>query len=257
MKNIFCIVGLSVLTLPAWTQTKQVLEGGADAVCHVEALREVVSAEVAGQVRVAQQLPKLQTAKIINLRGQPLVLVRTDISPATQEGLSIRLLHVTEIAHHADDIVKQLSIPELLMRKELLWYKGLQLRDLRDVENILENGLETWRSPFREIFTSSSAKAALSYAFPTLYRGMPDALIIPTVVSILPEPYDLQRKEFHTSKLVYTHIVHRDIPASKIADMVLLLEMDGSKGWYKVELDGNKLILTPVSTAMVKGFSVE
>lgn len=257
MKNIFFIVVLTVLTLPTWAQSERVIEGGADAVRKAETFRQVVSAEVAAQKGIAQQLPKLQPAKIINLRGQPLVQVQTDISPATQEELSVRLLHVTEVANHAGDVAKQLSIPELLMQERFLWYKGLQLRDLRDVENILEKGLETWRSPFREIFTSSSAKAALSYAFPTSYWGMPNTLIIPAVVSILPESYDVQWKKFHPSKLVYAHIIHRDIPASKIADMVLLLEIEGNKGWYKVELKDTKLILTPAPTVLVEGFPVK
>ncbi len=219
-----------------------------------------LASRIAQKIRVRTVSSPL--AQISNLPGTPLVQVRMPqvgqiTSPVI---LTAQVLSAAEIATYVGGTVGQIYIPQVLTQMRPSWYRGMKLKDIQEVENILVNGLEVAKSSYPgDIYTSSSARIALSYAIPTglaLRWGTPDALIIPAVVSIRPTAEELERCDLHSSTMRYEHVAREDIPADMLQDVVVFLDINGKPDWYQAGLEGGKLVLTPTPTAREKGFLI-
>ncbi len=134
-----------------------------------------------------------------------------------------------------------------------LWLKP-NIDNLKDIENILINGLEINRSYAYpgQIYATPLLRVALDYAVPPKYfltkPGVKPEIPVVVKIRLTPELLDKKASVSWGTERVFS----KDIPADALADVMMFLEVDGKPGWYKAAWKDNALSLTSAVSKQVQ-----
>ena len=244
IKKLLVLSLLCFCFSPSFAQGKKIIGAGG----RNSSLTGVVTHQTAETLRRTSYTPGVQFARIINLPDGPLVKLggSVDNGPAV---LAARLLSGAENYRriNAGWNAFPIYLPLALNTEEKSFYRGLRLNSLKAVKNILENGIqvdEVSKETGKRIYFSGYLRRAVVFCT----NGKEENLL-PTIV----------RFEVPTWTTVYEHkllsgykdyIVHNDIRARYILDVMIFLEVDGKPDWYKVTLENDELVFTRAPSRM-------
>ena len=220
--------------------------------------------------------PQVRLAQITNLPGQPTVRLRLDSKMSFPTTLHGGVLYSDEVFNHTNFIaLGQLYVPRIFSTEKNVWYRGMSLSTLTDLENILTSGLEisktrAWvTSEAQEgIYITPYLPVALGYAvpaqytrqeiseqktffFPSAYRL--GAAYLPTLVSIPIGLIDDTEKTIY-SMAVDEYAFPSDIPYSAISHIAVFLEINGKPDWYEAVIENNELVLEQMPSILMDGY---
>ena len=192
--------------------------------------------------------PPTQHIKITNLPGEPLVKLggAVDNAPAV---LSARLLDGEALYAGIFPQTRQMIVPSALTRREkAAVYRGMYMADLKNVGNLLINGLEINKSDAYpgEIYTTPFLRMALGYAVPK--PGVKPEIPVLVRIRLTTELLDKKASVSWGAERVF----YKAIPASFLSDVMVFLEVNGKPDWYKVTLENGELIFTPAPSRVFK-----
>ena len=198
---------------------------------------------------------EIRFAKIDRLPGTPLVQVRVPSSISLGEILPARVLPPSQVYRSVS--LGQRSnfyVPSAFDPSERAVYRGIRIKKLTDLENLLRKGMEIRKSSFPQIYAAHTPGIALDYALLqeewAIYENIHDIeLELPVVVRIPITPKLLSNNPFHNDATEVTF--SRSVRADMIPDVMVFLEINGKADWYKAVLENNKLVLISTPTAYV------
>lgn len=191
--------------------------------------------------------------QITNLPGEPLVKLggAVDNAPAI---LSARMLSKQEsykTIWPEQGFSSPIYIPTTLNSEEEVMYRGMRLYQLTSVKYILEHGIKythVSKAMHDKIFFSGWVYRAADFA---TYASM-EQEFLPTIIKFTVPPYrDNIYKRIDVWGFDYFYW-GQDIPASNIQDVMVLFEVNGTPGWYKVTLENGELVFTPAPSRVFK-----
>ncbi len=188
------------------------------------------------QPRTQPPLKRCETT-LLNLQDHPKLIIYTQHNGP----LTARLLF-------PDEIDKQLHafLPKHYIKDRYTLYRGMVLNSLEDLENILQNGLEVYRTrQGTAVWTSPSIHTALNHALPrfTLRHNGEFQTELPVMVRISRTSQLLA--ENPPEDLGYRQPFSRDIKPEYIAEVSVFLEVNGTPDWYTATLEDGHLVLRP------------
>ena len=160
-----------------------------------------------------------------------LAVPQTLLQPQKAVGTLLRSTYMQyREADHALDIhFAQLNQPE----NAAFLYRGMHITDLKTIEDIWTKGLPIGKTGYNSIYMTSNHAVARHYA--KLEDG------IPVVV--------MMRKDAIAGSLrpgnMTNFYAEKDVPASAISDVFMLLDINGRPAWYRA-LWQNKLVFVPL-----------
>lgn len=248
MKKLIFIflIGMSVSPSLAQGGNRSALSHGIQAATSPSVLNSVKQAVVAAMSHHMTESPVMTSVQINNFQNHPRVHISTTI-PVPDGTLSARVLAPYELSPEIFSS-SQGYVPLQFLTAEHAVYRGMKLENIEDLKNILTRGLEINKTQqLNKIYASSSLSVAIYYALPTLWNKWEGEVQtdLPVLVKIPLTSYLLA--ENAPDNLGLRQVFYRDIPADMIEDVMVFLEVDGKPGWYKVILNEEKLILTPVA----------
>ena len=185
----------------------------------------------------------LQVAQVTNRPDQPLLRV---ISVKAQESSSKRLVSARII--NGEDFLEAVypqegyrKLPLALNDREPALYRGMALQ-VENIKNLLIHGVEIEKSAFSQLFFSADIDVALAHA-------NEEKPWIPVVVKFNVTP----NSRLHNLPYFDTddnYIFKRSLSADSISDVLVFLEIDGKRGWYKATLENNELVFRPALTRL-------
>lgn len=194
------------------------------------------------RTEAALKLPGSPHIRIANLPGEPTVKLGGNVDNLPKL-LSARMLSGKESYKGIKKNDTDIYLPVDLNTENPSFYKGLHLYDLKSIQNIFENGIEIDRvsdGMGYKIYFSGYVGRTISFST----NNDDENALLPTII----------RFELPTWLDVYVHkrvwgpedyIVHNDIRARYITDVMVFLEVNGKPDWYKVSLENDELIFTP------------
>lgn len=117
-------------------------------------------------------------------------------------------------------------------------YRGMVLRDLYDLKNILINGLEVNKTRYDRIFTTPYLSAALDYAANN-YGYFPVIVQLPETNELLSRPHRRTIDEI---------FLYGDIAPEHISHVMVFMKIGEKPGWYDVVWQEDKLVFSHVPT---------
>ena len=180
------------------------------------------------------QMP--QVPGLIPHADVPSVSVEVELIPRTE--VYNRIFWNSSEGNFAD---RRVLVPHGVVGSEKALYRGIRLRSLDELKNILVNGLETDKGVVRpgEVYTSFDPLRALNYTIPS--QGINANL--PVLMRI---PYNSSLQQYLSSQDHYVIIFEEDLPASVISDVWVLLSINDRADWCKVVLlEDGKLAFVP------------
>lgn len=199
-------------------------------------LREKTQRALASQVEIRQQ------TRLTNFPDQSSISIYT---PQTRS-LSARLLVPDEL-QTLFRLSKQITMPSHFQVNDQTLYRGMVINQVSDLKNLLQNGLEI-RQTYHpgEIWTSPYPDVAFDYAIPNDWNSwqeeMQTGLPVLVRISLTPELLAKNSPDISWQNRVF----FRDIPARYIPDIMVFLEVNGQRGWYKATLENEEVVLSPV-----------
>ena len=204
--------------------------------------------------------------QIANLPGKPIVQV--DLVGKLASGLvtTVKILprsYLFEnifIRPQQSNKLEVFSPEDVSVNQANLLYRGMMLKNMAEVKNLLANGLEVDKCRSHKdkgIFISSDPLRALRYAAPLEiqpYQNLPVFVKIPLVTDLRP---------YVSRSYGEIFIIKKDIPAPFLLDVWVLLDVNGKPDWCKAVLKDGKLTFIPgygkvqsiSPVALVKAFS--
>ncbi len=200
------------------------------------------------RTEAALKLPGSPHIRITNLPGEPTVKLggAVDNAPAV---LSARLLDGEALYAGIFPQTRQMIVPSALTRREkAAVYRGMYMADLKNVGNLLINGLEINKSDAYpgEIYTTPFLRMALGYAVPK--PGVKPKIPVLVRIRLTTELLDKKASVSWGAERVF----YKAIPASFLSDVMVFLEVNGKPDWYKVSLENDELIFTPAPSRVFK-----
>ena len=113
-------------------------------------------------------------------------------------------------------------------------YRGVVLKDLQELENLLICGMEIDKTGYDGIFTSRYLSVALDYAH-RQYGNIPTLVQVPVTDFLLTRRMRGDMME---------DVFNMDIPAYMISNVMVFVKINGKPGWYDVKLQEDKLIFS-------------
>ncbi|MBR4682469.1 MAG: hypothetical protein IKP06_04115 [Elusimicrobiaceae bacterium] len=224
---------------------------------------------VAGNVEKAvtralvQVKPPMAThIQITNLSGKPFVKLATPLP--VKNGvlgnpfpiLQARVLSGEENYKHLlpdrGGFFPPVYVPEALNAQEEAGFRGLKLYNLRDVQHILEYGLEYRKVTAKmenKIYFADGVYHAAGY----ITDNDSSYLELPTLVrfKLLPDKSNIYANVSLFFDLNYYYWA-KNIPSGYIQDVMVFLEVEGVPGWYKATLENGELVLAPAPSRVFK-----
>ncbi|MCQ2410799.1 MAG: hypothetical protein MJ053_04835 [Elusimicrobiaceae bacterium] len=233
------------VTVGCYAQGKSVVEGGVSAASHST---KVLPEAAFQHIRRAMQKCNLssplimQPLQITNLPGSPEIPLFSHM-PVSSSILQARTLTTKEVSqkifsHYWTDVY----VPVSFASDEVALYRGMELDYLTDIQHILQNGLECNKSRYEGIFFSCSLEMALGYTTGK-YRALPVLVRVPVTADM-----SGTFKSYFNDEYIFL----QDVPADRISDVVVFLEVDGQVGWYKVVLKDGNLALESIPNRLFK-----
>ncbi len=247
MKRTYLIMLLFILAFPAFAQQEKALKAGGQAVVHGSEMAGAITRQMATQA-MSRSAAALRSAQIVNLSGKPTLKIRLE-NPRPVSQAKLLPVHLLTPQKMRDLVFSRegLFIPEIIDAEEWTWFRGMQLKNLAELENVVKNGLELSKSHYEgKIHTTPALNIALGYTFPSRYSSVAeeDEKIIPVLVTI---PYTRELEEEHAFyEDGFQYVFEKDVPTKYMRDILVFWSADGEPGWYKVTFENNELIFTPV-----------
>lgn len=193
------------------------------------------------QVNTPQSIPlTVKTLKIINLPTRPSVHLLFD-TPLPRKS-SVRLVPPRQVYPLLYKLgQRKMFVPRDIVNSTKALYRGMALKNIDELKNILTIGLEIQKSNFtKRIFAACDPLTAILYAQPThLYDAKADW---PVLIKI---PITPALKQYAPVQFATTEAFQKTIPASAISDVWVLLEVNQKADWYKAVLANEEILLFP------------
>lgn len=239
MKKLIALIVLVMLVSPAFTQKGKAGKGIVDAAHGARALKE--TAELGQAVKKLIQVPGTQMAAFINIPGKPRVLIEMPEAepPKQPKLLSAQVLNGDEFRQGVFPQNRFRHLPTSLNSGMPALYRGMGLR-LKEVENILRNGVQKEKSSFDRLYFSTDIDIAVSCADE-------ENLSLPVIVKVGVTPeLEKQHPFSHDADNNYTFL--RDIPAEFVTNVFTYIKVNGKRDWYEMVLKDGQLTLKPTLT---------
>lgn len=133
------------------------------------------------------------------------------------------------------------KLPNALNDSSPALYRGMNLQ-IKHIKNLLTNGLELEKSSFPQLYFSADIDIALASA-------NEENFLLPVLVKVNVTP-DLQVRYPPNLYEDDNYVFNQTIPAKYISDVMVFLEVDGDREWYKVTLEDDELLFNPASTQL-------
>ena len=117
-------------------------------------------------------------------------------------------------------------------------YRGLHVSSLDELKPLLQNGMQKSQTGYNSIYMTANPIVARHYA--KLERGIPVVVMMDKSVlagSLRPENIG----NFYAEK---------DVPAEAVLRVFVLLDINGTPGWYKTTLENERLVFMPVAAKL-------
>lgn len=223
--------------------------------------REVLAKETTVGGLDATTRAGVQLAQIANLPGSPLVPVcLPEGSDPSVEVLRAQVLPPNQV-YKSISLVKnskaQLYVPSALTEPGMALYRGLRIKNLKDVENILLRGMEISKSRFSKLYFSYYPGVALGYTLPpeewAFYEEIGEIdFELPVLVRV---PVTIRLLEKNTPYEDGTEtILYQDLWADMISHVFVFLKIGEKADWYEAILKDKKLLLKPTPTTKTPGW---
>lgn len=260
MKKILIILLVSLLALPSYAQKGKGLKRLFQFFDR-SAVTRTVTRQAAASSLGSSARAGIQLVKITNLPGMPLVQVRVpEESVPSQQVQPAQVLPPSQV-HKSISLVKdmsaQLYVPSALAEPGMALYRGLRIKNLKDVENILLRGMEISKSRFSKLYFSYYPDVALGYTLPpeewATYEDIGEIdFELPVLVKV---PVTIRLLEKNTPHDDGTEtILYQDLWADMISHVFVFLKIGEKTDWYEVVLEGGKLLLKPTPTTNMPGW---
>ena len=250
-KIILCMMLILCLTSLSFAQEEKVAKELFEAA--VKGSTHVTLPEQVGRV-VAQHTfpttfprPGVQLTQIINWSTKPLVRVESPFL-MSEAPLVMKILPAQAINGEAFRQVVfpqqgYRNLPVALNDSSPALYRGMPL-SLKDIKNLLINGLELERSSFPQLYFSADIDIALACA-------NEENTLLPVVVkvNVTPELEMVRRPRLYEYD---NYVFNGSIPSQFINRVLLLLDVNGERGWYEATLKGDELLFKPATTRLFK-----
>ena len=247
MKRMIFVLLLSILPPLVLAQSGKAVQTG---------VKLATQSDIA--LRVAQQTARQSLsrtpalAQITNWTGKPLVRVQQagNVSIPASDDLSPVAVRVPDWQTTARYLFPEgrqghkAHIPSAFEKRQgAAFYRGLSLRRLDELKNLLVNGMERDKvsAYFPGIFAADEAKMALGYATPwgALYPSLP-------VIVRIPDTPELAAENIWEKKTPFSGVFRQDVKPRFISDVMVFLEVNGKPGWHKVMLVDEEMVFIPV-----------
>ena len=254
----FCVV--SIGACPVFAQKGKILQAGLNAAEHApQNITQNIGRELQRTTLQSARSNAPQMARIINLPDMPQVQVRLDDSYPAGSEVEARLLFRNELYRNvglAESLHEHMPVAFTYPKKEV--FRGVKLAKLGELENLLRNGMELDKSHYKgSIYCGYAPTTALDYALPTeesfIYENWAEPDMTFPVIMQIPLTEQLLQ-ENPLDPLEDWAVFHKTIPADRISNIVVFLEINGKQDWYKAGLENNRLLLTPAPPAATKGY---
>lgn len=247
---LFCIsAGIGV------AQENKIIKGATSAAQHVPAMPQQVLDKVRCAMAANATNPAGRTlVQITNLPGAPKIPLKVTPSLTSASGatlLSARAVTGNELTARVFlERWKSLRVPEAFNRDEDALYRGMWLKDLNQLQYILTKGLEVRRTRFPGIFFTNFFADAVQYSA-GLYGNFSVIIKVPVTADMTdPLKPDMQIKL--RKYLIREYLFMQDLPADKISNVIIFLEIDGIGNWYKVTLENGEMVLEQVPSKILR-----
>ena len=246
MKKLFLFLLLWAIGVSSYAQ-KPLIKGVRSVARANTISQTVLRANI--QAAAHQAANPLQPARISNFPGKPLVYIQLT-QPAQTSVLSVRVLDNHELPQQLFSKEGLAFFPDSFSAKKGVLRRGMSLRRFSDLEHILSHGLEIEkvRTYKREIFFSSLRYTPLRYSIhcaEASHHEFPVLIQIKTTRDFLDKTH--MRKD-----APYTFATSWDIPAEFLTNVAIFLEINEKPGWYKVTLENDKLVLSPIPSHFIE-----
>ena len=207
-----------------------------------------IAAEFTRQMRHAQRqtnlLSQVEKYKLVPLIIPEIVLsvptkVALPASTQDKEKAVGSLLLSTYLLYQNEDAQLESYLTHLSkVGTSKFLYRGLHLSDLKEVSYILQHGLTLDKTGYNSIYMTANPAVARHYA--KVEKGIPVVVMMDRSALAgslrrgnLSEPY-----------------AEKDVPAEAVLRVFVLLDINGTPGWYKTTLENERLVFMPVAAAL-------
>lgn len=254
MKKIIVLFLLGCCTFPVWAQ-KGHRPTPAKSKVSVSSTRRTKRNPQKPHDRTSNNYLRGKTqralASQIEIRQQTRLANFPDQSPISIYTPQIRLLSARALLPDELQTLfrlsKQITMPNHFQVNDQTLYRGMVINQLSDLKNLLQNGLET-RQTYHpgEIWTSPYPGVAFDYAIPNAWNHWQEEVQtgLPVLVRISLTPPLLAKNP--PDIFWQNRVFFRDIPARYMPDVMVFLEVNGQRGWYKATLENEEVALIPV-----------
>lgn len=190
---------------------------------------------------------QLQRTRLLNFNGQPVVTFQM---PTTKH-LRAQLIE-PDILRNIVFSPEHTYVPQSFAEEEPALYRGMKFSEITDLETLLTCGLKMEKSSYvGEIFTSPSVNIAVNYALPVLWDTWNGEvqMDLPVLVRIPVTPALIKINA--PDQFGFQWIFRRDVPANMISDVMVILRVNDTPGWYKVVRENGQLIFQPVPGTLI------
>ena len=208
--------------------------------------------------------PMATHIQITNLPGEPLVKLGTPLP--VPEGMTVRrrfpVLPARMLSGKESDKVlfpeegrtlSALYAPIALNTEKKFFFRGLVLYNLKSLQEILERGFE-----FAKVSPKYNGKIYFSgwlyrAALFVTEREPTEKAVLPTLIRFTVPSKDPVYGSTYWTGLDY-YFSYWNMPAGYIQDVMVLLDVGGKPGWYKVTLENGKLVFTPAEGRLFRSY---
>ena len=254
MKKLIFVLWLVLGISPAFAQGNKVVQTGAKLATSGDiALRVARQVEKQAALHAVSAVPGMQLAQIANLPGQPFIHIQLP-KPVntTARVLPARLLNGYDFYSELCPTPGLRFLPQTFNNGSPSLFRGLALKDVGDLKNILTNGLELKKTAYSRLYFSTDIDMALSFSqAPTLPSSQANEAFIPVVVKVEVTP-QLKRRRFLYHDDWENYVSMRNVPSRFLSEVVAFLEVDGKPGWYKAVLENDELVLRPAPADIIQ-----
>lgn len=210
--------------------------------------------------------PMATHIQITNLLDQPLVKLGTPLP--VPEGMTVRrrspALPARMLSGKESDKVlfpeegrtlSALYAPIALNTEKKFFFRGLALYNLKSLQEILERGFE-----FAKVSPKYNGKIYFSgwlyrAALFVTEREPTEKAVLPTLIRFTVPSKDPVYGSTYWTGLDY-YFSYWNMPAGYIQDVMVLLDVGGKPGWYKVTLEDEKLVFTPAEGRLFRSYEL-
>jgi len=243
MKKLIIVLLLGGCVLPVLAQEEE----AGNALVKVAQMEQTVAKEISQQMRSLQQIRLLEQVEPIRLvpleiagevASVPAAVALPPDTPREEKAVGSLLLSTYLLYQNEDAQLESYLTHLSKVGTSKFLYRGLHLSDLKEVSYILQHGLTLDKTGYNSIYMTANPAVARHYA--KVERGIPVVVMMDRSALAgslrwgnLSEPY-----------------AEKDVPAEAVLRVFVLLDINGTPGWYKTTLENERLVFKPVAAKL-------